>query len=101
MLPTDPMHAIAAPLEHREFVQEVVGRDPRMAVPMTGAIPAYSWLKWLAQRPITSPAFAPFILGARQAVPQAPNTSPATLDEIFAGYEGLLGGLRNRWTPNS
>ena len=29
-------------------------------------------------------------------LPKAPNTSPASWDEIFAGYEGLFSGLANR-----
>lgn len=74
---TDPTHAIVAPLEHREFVREIVGRNPGMAVPMAGAIPVYTLLKRLG------------------LLPKAPNTSPASLDEIFAGYEGMLGGLRD------
>jgi len=79
MLPTDPWHSIVAPLEHKEFVREVVGRNPTMAVPMAGAIPAYTWMKHLG------------------LLPTGPNTSPASWDEIFAGYEGLLGGLRDQW----
>lgn len=73
----DPMHKIVAPLEHREFVREVVGRNPLMAVPMAGAIPQYTWMKLL------------------RLLPKAPNTSPASWDEIFAGYEGLFSGLND------
>lgn len=73
----DPMHAVLAPLEHREFVRETVGRRPAMAVPMAGAIPVYSLLKLL------------------RMLPRAPHTSPASIDEVFAGYEGLFGGLHD------
>ena len=79
MAPTDPMHKIVAPLEHREFVREVVGRNPLMAVPMAGAIPGYTWMKYLG------------------LLPKSPNTSPASWDEIFAGYEGLFSGLKDRY----
>jgi hypothetical protein len=78
MAPTDPVHGVVAPLEHREFVREAVGRNPAMAVPMAGAIPVYSLLKRLG------------------LLPKGPNTSPASWDEIFAGYEGLFSGLANR-----
>lgn len=80
MAPTDPMHAVIAPLEHREFVREIVGRNPMMAIPMALAIPEYTWLKYLG------------------VLPTAPNTSPASWDEIFAGYEGMLSGLKDRLT---
>jgi hypothetical protein len=78
MRPDDPMHSIVAPLEHREFVRDVVGRNPLMAVPMAAAIPQYTWMKYLG------------------LLPKAPNTSPASFDEIFAGYEGLFQGLRDK-----
>ena len=77
MLPTDPMHPIVAPLEHREFVKETVGNNPIMAGPMAAAIPLWSLFKLLG------------------VIPKGPNTSPATLDEIMAGYEGLFSGLRD------
>ena len=86
MLPTDPMHKIIAPLEHREFMREVVGRNPLMAIPMAGAIPQYAWMKMLGM------------------LPKAANTSPASWDEVFAGYEGLFSGLmdnvKSKHTPN-
>jgi len=75
MLPTDPMHSIIAPLEHREFAREAVGRNPLMAGPLAAAIPAYSLFKMLG------------------IIPRDKNTSPASLDEMFAGYEGLFSGL--------
>jgi hypothetical protein len=77
----DPMQSVVGPLEHKEAMQEIVGGNPLMAVPYAGGIPVYTALK------------------AAGMFPQA--RSPASWDEIFAGYEGLLGGLRNRWTPNS
>lgn len=81
MLPTDPMHAIVAPLEHREFVNESVKNNPASAVPLAGAIPLYTLLKALGM------------------LPKGPNTSPASLDEIFAGYEGLFSGLKDNVRP--
>ena len=77
MAPTDPMHRIAAPLEHREFAREVVGRNPLMAVPMGLAIPPYTLMKYFG------------------LLPKAESTSPASWDEIFAGYEGLFSGLQD------
>ena len=97
MAPADPMHSVVAPLEHREFTRETVGRNPWMAVPLAGAIPEYSWLKFLAQqRPGALPALAMPIMAARAAMPRKPNTSPASWDEIFAGYEGLFQGLQDK-----
>jgi hypothetical protein len=75
MLPTDPMQSIIAPLEHREFAREAVGRNPLMAAPMAAAIPMWTLFKALG------------------IIPRGPNTSPASMDEIFAGYEGLFSGL--------
>jgi hypothetical protein len=72
----DPFHSIVAPLEHREFVEDVVRRNPLMSIPMSVAIPGYSLLKYL------------------NVLPRQQNTSPASWDEVFAGYEGLLRGLR-------
>jgi len=82
MPPTDPMHKIVAPLEHREFVEDAVRYGhPLMAPAMAGAIPMWTWLKYLG------------------IIPKGPNTSPASLDEIFAGYEGLFSGLQKRKQP--
>ena len=78
MAPSDPFHAVVAPLEHREFVEEAVRENPLSAVPLTLAIPAYSALK------------------GSGLLPSGENTSPATLDEVFAGFEGLARGLRRR-----
>ena len=72
----DPLHGVIAPLEHREFVREAVSRNPLMAVPLGLAIPPYTWLKHLG------------------LLPQA--RSPASWDEMFAGYEGLFSGLLDR-----
>lgn len=75
MLPIDPMHAIVAPLEHREAAREMVGENPLMAAPLAAGIPLWSLVKLLG------------------LAPKGPNSSPASLDEIFAGYEGLFSGL--------
>ena len=74
----DPLHGVIAPLEHREFVREAVSRNPSMAVPLGLAIPQYTWLKLLG------------------LLPKTKSTSPASWDEIFAGYEGLFSGLLDR-----
>jgi len=75
----DPMHAVLGPLEHRDFVREFT-RDggPLAGLSMAAAIPVYTALK------------AAGLLKAR---------SPASWDEIFAGYEGLFSGLRDRRKP--
>lgn len=72
MQPNDPMHALVGPLEHREFAREAVGRNPALAVPVAAGIPLWTLLKRL---------------GALKT------RSPASLDEMFAGYEGLFGGI--------
>lgn len=72
---TDPWHSIIAPLEHREFAREVVKRNPWMAAPLAAGVPLYSLLK------------------AAGLLPKAQNTTPASMDQVFAGYEGLGMGL--------
>ena len=74
----DPLHGVIAPLEHREFTREAVSRNPAMALPIGLAIPPYTLLKYLG------------------LLPKEKNTSPASWDELFAGYEGLFSGLLNR-----
>lgn len=76
----DPMHGVIAPLEHREFTREAVGHNPLMAAPLGLAIPSYTLLKYLG------------------LLPKARNTTPASWDEIFAGYEGMFSGLHDRLT---
>ena len=103
MPPSDPMHSVIAPLEHREFVRESVGRDPRMAAPMAVAIPGYTVGKRMgevAQRHPASTMMMPgglpmMMLLARLGLLPKENTSPASLDEVFAGYEGLFSGLKD------
>ena len=99
----DPMHAIIAPLEHREFVREAVGLDPRLAVPMAAAIPVATAGTRLGEASRDHPVstairpgglLLPLILQRLGLYPQA-NTSPASWDEIFAGYEGLFSGLKD------
>lgn len=72
------MHAVAAPLEHREFTRNAVADNPAMAVPLAAAVPAYALAKTAGVLPI------------------APNTTPASLDQVFAGFEGIAQGLRKR-----
>src|SRR3990167_1958609 len=71
-----PMHAIVGPLEHREFARDYVKAGGLPAAASVGtAIPIYTLLKALG------------LLKTR---------SPASLDEMFAGYEGMFSGLRDR-----
>lgn len=66
-------HDVIGPMEHKAFVREAVRDDPWMAVAMGFAIPAYTALK------------------AMGVFPDA--RSPASMDEVFAGYEGLYEGV--------
>lgn len=68
--PNDYMQGVLGPMEHKAFVRELRQNDPLAALSMLFAIPAYSAAKGLG------------ILNAR---------SPASWDEVFAAYEGLLG----------
>lgn len=74
LTPGDPLHSVIGPLEHREFAREAVGRNPTLAAPVAAGIPLWTLLKYLG------------LLKTR---------SPASLDEMFAGYEGMFGGLRD------
>lgn len=71
----DYMQGILGPREHSDFARETVGRNPMMAAPLALAIPGYTAAK------------------AVGLMPQA--RSPASLDEIFAAYEGLFSGLKD------
>lgn len=66
--------ALLAPFEHRAFSREFVQENPLAAsVSLPVAIPLYM----LAKK-----------LGLQKA------RSPASVDEMFAGYQGLIEGLR-------
>ena len=70
-----------APFEHRAFAREFAQESPfRAAVSLPFAIPAYTAAK------------AAGLTGAR---------SPASFDEIFAGYHGLVEGMLNRLVPSA
>jgi hypothetical protein len=82
MARNDPMHAIVGPLEHREFVRDFVNTGGMLSAPsMALGIPAYTALKALG------------------LFPQA--RSPASWDEIFAGYQGLFSGLQDRFSKSA
>lgn len=75
MSPDDPQHAIVGPLEHREFAEDFVGQNPALAIPaLAVGTPLYTAAK---------------ALGVHSA------RSPASVDEVFAGYEGLGRGVSN------
>lgn len=65
-------HDITGPREHEEAARNMVKENPLMAVALGFAIPAWT---------------------AAKALGIMPARSPATADEIFAGYEGLYEGL--------
>lgn len=76
-LPRDSsLHSVIGPLEHRQFVEEVVRNQPWMAVPMAAAIPAYT-------------------AGKGTGLLRGPR-SPASWDEVFEAYKGLWQGLKGR-----
>jgi hypothetical protein len=100
----------AAPSEHREFVRDAVANDPlAMAPALAVAIPAYTGMKKFnesvrshmagptAYNPSHIPAIALYL--ALQKAGMTQSRSPASLDEIFAGYEGLFSGLKDRYAP--
>jgi hypothetical protein len=75
--PGDPMmQSILAPLEHRAYARELWKVDPSQAAAMVGLIPAYQGAKAIG------------------AVPKSESSTPASLDELFAGFQGLIEGLR-------
>lgn len=70
----DYMQGILGPMEHAQFAQQWTQDNPYIAAPsLLFAIPAYYAAKKMG---LTN------------------SRSPASIDEIFAGYEGLLSGLR-------
>ena len=73
---TAALHSVLGPLEHGQFVEELVQNQPWAAAAMPLAIPAY-----------TAGKATGLIRGAR---------SPASWDEIFEAYRGLGRGLRGR-----
>lgn len=98
MLPMDAMHAIVGPLEHKEAAREVVGQNPMMAAPMAAGIPAYTGAKYVDKKfgenglignPLLYLLYS--LAKATGAIPSP--RSPASVDEVFAGYEGLFSGL--------
>lgn len=70
------MQSLLAPLEHRAYARELSRIDPLQAVSMVGLIPAYQGAK------------------ALHATPVDETSTPASLDELFAGFQGLIEGLR-------
>jgi hypothetical protein len=69
----DYLQGILGPIEHGAFAREWTKENPWLAVPsLTFAIPAYT---------------------AAKATGLLSNRSPASVDEIFAGYGGMLRGL--------
>lgn len=105
MLPRDPMQAIAGPLAHREFMRELVSDAPAQAIPLAVKIPVYSAGKYATESVRKYPRAWAAIAGAVPAAAPAAvllnrqfgqARSPASWDEIFAGYEGLFSGLKDR-----
>jgi hypothetical protein len=70
------MQSLLAPLEHRAYARELSKIDPFQAAAMVGLIPAYQGAKALG------------------ITPRDNTSTPASLDELFAGFQGLIEGLR-------
>jgi hypothetical protein len=69
----DPMHKIAAPLSQREFAQGFVEENPVVGpLAMAAMVPGYQ---------------------AYKAIFRPKNRSPASLDQFFAGLQGLGRGV--------
>ena len=69
-----PMQSVLGPLEHGQFVEETIRDNPWAALPFLLGIPGYTAAKATGA-----------VSGTR---------SPASWDEIFEGYKGMLRGLR-------
>ena len=68
------MQELLAPLEHRAYAREAVKDSPIMGtLGMGTAIPLYQLKKMFGMQK---------------------GTTPASLDELFAGYQGIAQGLR-------
>ena len=103
MARNDPMHALAGPLEHREYVRDFVGNDDGMlaAPSMAAAIPAYTGAKYLDELFRERGAVGNPLLHLLYSVGKSQGLfgrarSPASWDEIFAGYQGLFSGINDR-----
>lgn len=103
--PDHPWHAMLGPLEHREFVRDAVKRDGMLAPALAVATPAYTVGKLAARVPDDAVAALPFplvplVAAGREAARQAGlhlTRSPPSMDEVFAGFEGLFSGVRDRY----
>lgn len=77
----DADQGMLAPFEHRAFAREFAKESPlRAAISLPFAIPAYTAAK------------AAGLTGAR---------SPASLDEMFAGFHGLAEGMLDQLVPSA
>lgn len=93
----DPRHAVYGPMEHRQFTREAVERNPLMAVPLGMFTPIYTAGKALDKvardRGIPRPEWWKNVVGNSR--------SPASMDEIWAGYHGITEGMLNRLVPSA
>lgn len=78
----DMLQPIIAPLEHREFAQSFTEDHPILGpISLAAAIPAYTAYK-----------------AAQDAVFGRPDDrTPAGLDEVFAGFQGIARGIRSNF----
>jgi hypothetical protein len=75
------MQGMLAPFEHRAFAREFAQESPvKAALSLPFAVPAYSLAK---------------ALGLQKA------RTPATMDEVFAGYHGLAEGMLGNIVPSA
>lgn len=103
----DPMQAVIGPLEHREFVRDMVGGAGMLpAASMAAATPAYTAGKYIDQKFAEGGAAGNPLLYALYALAKSKGMlgrprSPASWDEIFAGYQGLFSGLNDRYAKRA
>jgi len=71
----DYVQGILGPMEHAAFAEEWTRENPLAAIPLLFAIPGYTAAKKMG------------LTNAR---------SPASMDEILQGYEGMMKGLLSR-----
>ena len=84
----DYMQGVLGPMDHSAAVQDLVENNPVLGLLASiPGIPAYTGLKYVSKSPAGKymPDWLYNIAGNAR--------SPASLDEIFAGYEGAVKGL--------
>lgn len=76
------LQQIAAPLEHREFVEGFVKDNPVIGPPAA----AVATLGYYAKKKLTPEGLRPI------------GETPASLDQVFAGLDGIIRGVKSNLT---